>query len=120
MGDITIDEDELSDAYDAMDEDAESVGRRRQERQRQKEPQHKYMDLLQKLANRLIDEIIIDLDDLATVSRSSTLAHPPSIYIYIYLYIFFSLPYPPPPLQFLLIKTHVNSGKPNMTTNHYI
>ncbi|KAG5999208.1 Mcm2-7 hexameric complex component [Claviceps pusilla] len=66
LGDITIDEDELSDAYDAMDEDAESIGRRRQERQRQKEPQHKYMDLLQKLADRLIDEIIIDLDDLAT------------------------------------------------------
>jgi len=72
LGDITIDEDELSD--DAMDEDTESVNRRRQEKQHQREPQHKYMDLLQRLADRTIQEIVIDLDDLATVSSSGTCA----------------------------------------------
>lgn len=54
-----------------MDEDSESANRRRQEKQRQREPQHKYMDLLQKLADRSTDEIVIDLDDLTTVSSSA-------------------------------------------------
>ena len=68
MGDITIDEDELSDEYDFMDDDDDSAReRRRQERQQKRVPQYKYKDELQKLANRTIDEIIIDLDDLATV-----------------------------------------------------
>jgi len=66
LGDITIDEDELSDDYDFMDDDDEARERRRQERQQKRVPQYKYKDELQKLANRTIDEIIIDLDDLAT------------------------------------------------------
>ncbi|KAK9436358.1 DNA replication licensing factor mcm7 [Metarhizium brunneum] len=64
MGDITIDDDDLSDGYDFMDEDDESGDRRRQEKANKRIPQHKYKDLLQQLADRTIDEITIDLDDL--------------------------------------------------------
>ncbi|KAF5134163.1 DNA replication licensing factor [Metarhizium brunneum] len=64
MGDITIDDDDLSDGYDFMDEDDESGDRRRQEKANNRIPQHKYKDLLQQLADRTIDEITIDLDDL--------------------------------------------------------
>ncbi len=67
LGDVTIDEDELSDEYDFMDEDENAGDRRRQERQRKRQPQHKYMDELQKLANRASNQITIDLDDLETV-----------------------------------------------------
>ncbi|KAG8419763.1 Belongs to the MCM [Metarhizium acridum] len=64
MGDITIDEDDLSDEYDFMDEDEESGDRRRKEKGNQRTPQHKYKELLQQLADRTIDEITIDLDDV--------------------------------------------------------
>lgn len=70
MGDITIGEDDFSDENDLMDEDEEYGSRRRQDRQRQKTPQHKYKDLLQKLADRSIDQVVIDLDDLASVSSN--------------------------------------------------
>ncbi|KAK1250324.1 hypothetical protein MKX08_010327 [Trichoderma sp. CBMAI-0020] len=66
LGNITIDEDELSDDYDFMDEDEQARDRRQQERAKRKTPQHKYNDMLQQLANRKIDEFAIDLDDLAT------------------------------------------------------
>lgn len=68
LGNITIDEDELSDDYDFMDEDEQTRERRQQERAKRKTPQHKYNDMLQLLANRKIDEFAIDLDDIATVS----------------------------------------------------
>lgn len=67
LGDVTIDEDDLSDEYDFMDEDEQGGERRRQERQQKRVPQYKYKDELQKLANRTSDEIIIDLDDLVAV-----------------------------------------------------
>ncbi|KAH8128363.1 Mcm2-7 hexameric complex component [Trichoderma asperellum] len=66
LGNITIDEDELSDDYDFMDEDEQTRDRRQQERAKRKTPQHKYNDMLQLLANRKLDEFAIDLDDLAT------------------------------------------------------
>lgn len=70
MGNVTIDEDELSDEYDFMDDDDETAGdRRRQERERARTPHHKYKDMLQQLANRTIEEVRIDLDDLSTVGR---------------------------------------------------
>lgn len=50
-----------------MDEDEEAGERRRQERERRKEPQYKYKDMLQQLADRTIDEMTIDLDDLVKV-----------------------------------------------------
>ncbi|KAM0256690.1 hypothetical protein ACHAQJ_004844 [Trichoderma viride] len=66
LGNITIDEDELSDDYDFMDEDEQTRDRRQQERAKRKTPQHKYNDMLQLLADRKVDEFAIDLDDLAT------------------------------------------------------
>nr|UWK20598.1 DNA replication licensing factor [Trichoderma protrudens] len=66
LGNITIDEDELSDDYDFMDEDEQARDRRQQERAKRKTPQHKYSDMLQLLADRKIDEFAIDLDDIAT------------------------------------------------------
>nr|UWK20596.1 DNA replication licensing factor [Trichoderma margaretense] len=66
LGNITIDEDELSDDYDFMDEDEQTRDRRQQERAKRKTPQHKYNDMLQLLADRKIDEFAIDLDDLVT------------------------------------------------------
>lgn len=70
MGDVTIDEDDLSDEYDFMDEDDEAGERRRQEKEKRRAPQYKYRQLLQELANRTIDEITIDLDDVAAVSNN--------------------------------------------------
>ncbi|KAL7818182.1 MCM2/3/5 family domain-containing protein [Trichoderma aethiopicum] len=65
LGNITIDEDDLSDEDDLMDEDDQTRQRRQQERAKRKTPQHKYSDMLQLLADRKIDEFAIDLDDLA-------------------------------------------------------
>lgn len=71
LGNITIDEDELSDEYDFLDEDEDAQNRRRQERreraQRRKGPHHKYKEILQDLSDRKIQEVTIDLDDLANV-----------------------------------------------------
>lgn len=69
LGDINIDDDDLSDEYDFMDEDEGAQRRRQQEKARKRLPQHKYRDMMQKLADRKIDEALIDLDDLATVRR---------------------------------------------------
>lgn len=66
LGNITIDEDELSDEYDFMDEDEQAGGRRRNDKERRRPPQHKYKEMLQKLADRTIIEATIDLDDLVT------------------------------------------------------
>lgn len=68
LGNITIDEDELSDEYDFMDEDEQAGGRRRNDKERRRPPQHKYKEMLQKLADRTIIEATIDLDDLVTVN----------------------------------------------------
>lgn len=62
-----VDLDDDSDEYDFMD-DAETQNRRQREKARSRSPQHKYKDLLQKLADREADEVVIDLDDLYTVS----------------------------------------------------
>ncbi|KAF4990407.1 hypothetical protein FDECE_14399 [Fusarium decemcellulare] len=65
LGNITIGEDDLDDEYDFMDEDDQEGGRRQQDK-RSRAPQYKYKDMLQQLADRVIDEATIDLDDLAT------------------------------------------------------
>lgn len=67
LGNITIGDDELSDEDDFMDEDEDEAERRRQERAQKRVPQHKYRDMMQKLADRTIEEATIDLDDLALV-----------------------------------------------------
>ncbi|OAA69555.1 DNA replication licensing factor mcm7 [Cordyceps fumosorosea ARSEF 2679] len=64
MGNITIDEDDLSDEYDFMDEDDETGERRRNDKAQSRAPHHKYKDMIQKLADRTRDEIVVELDDL--------------------------------------------------------
>lgn len=68
MGDVTIDEDDLSDEYDFMDEEDDTGDRRRRDKEQRRTPNHKYKEMMQKLADRIIDEIVLDLEDLATVS----------------------------------------------------
>ncbi|KAI1652909.1 DNA replication licensing factor mcm7 [Daldinia decipiens] len=65
IGQINIDEDDLSDEYDFMDEDDEAHERRRREKATAKLPKHKYADLMQKLADRAIDKVLIELDDVS-------------------------------------------------------
>lgn len=50
-----------------MDEDDEDETRRRAEREAKKQPYHKYKDIMRRLADRKIDEVLIDLDDLQQV-----------------------------------------------------
>ncbi|TVY86704.1 DNA replication licensing factor [Lachnellula willkommii] len=72
LGDMNIDEDDLSDEYDFMDEDDdEGQNSQRQARSKAKMPKLKYLDLLQKVADRYEEEITIDLDDLAKYDRLS-------------------------------------------------
>jgi DNA replication licensing factor MCM7 len=65
--DMDIDEDDFSDEYDFADSDDEAMEERRAARQAARKPKMKYLDLLQKVADRVEDEITIDLDDLAEV-----------------------------------------------------
>lgn len=69
LGNITIGEDDLDDDFDPMDEDNQD-GNRGQDKERRRAPHHKYKDMLQQLADRVIDEATIDLDDLAIVRIS--------------------------------------------------
>ncbi|KAK3185333.1 DNA replication licensing factor MCM7 [Lecanicillium sp. MT-2017a] len=71
MGNVTIDEDDLSDEYDFMDEDDETGERRRQQKEQRRSPQYKYKLALQELANRTSEEVVIDLDDLATWEKDN-------------------------------------------------
>ena len=52
-----------------MDEDDDAHERRRRERATSKQPKHKYVDLMQKLSDRSIDEVLIELDDLVAVRQ---------------------------------------------------
>lgn len=67
LGNIDIDADDLSDEYDFLDDDDDAQNRRVREKAPSRMPQHKYKDWLQKLSDRKVDEIVIDLDDLANV-----------------------------------------------------
>jgi DNA replication licensing factor MCM7 len=68
VGNMTIDDDDFSDEYDFMDDDDdEGQNTRREARKQSQMPKLKYLDLLQKIADRYEDEITIDLDDLAKV-----------------------------------------------------
>lgn len=78
IGQISIDEDDLSDEYDFMDEDGDAAAqndRRRKKAAQRQQPQHKYVELMQQLADRTIDEALIDLDDVASVSNERRLHH---------------------------------------------
>jgi DNA replication licensing factor MCM7 len=68
--DLHIDGERTSDEYDFMDdvEDENGATRERSGR-RNREPKLKYMQVLQDVADRERNNILIELDDLATVPR---------------------------------------------------
>lgn len=70
LGDLNIEEDGLSDEYDFMD-DATNGEKQRQRSGRSAAPRHKYMDQLQKVADRELNQITIELDDLDNVRNDS-------------------------------------------------
>lgn len=70
LGGMEITEDDLDDEYDFMDDDDEDDERRQQQRADRKKPYHKYKDIMQQLANRKVDEVLVDLDDISQVSRA--------------------------------------------------
>lgn len=51
-----------------MDQDDEVHEQRRRQKAASKQPMRKYAEMMQKLADRSIDEVLIELDDLVTVS----------------------------------------------------
>ncbi|KAH6691569.1 DNA replication licensing factor mcm7 [Plectosphaerella plurivora] len=64
IGDVTIAEDDISDD-DLMDDDETAQAIRDRQRAAKRGPQPKYKNMMQDLADRKIEEVIIDLDDLA-------------------------------------------------------
>ncbi|KAK4694948.1 DNA replication licensing factor MCM7, partial [Lecanoromycetidae sp. Uapishka_2] len=66
---LDIDGDGTSDEYDFMDDVAGGKDSRRQNAQ-YKEPKRKYMDMLQKVADRQLNEVTIELDDLDNYEKS--------------------------------------------------
>jgi len=63
---LNVDEDGLSDEYDFLDDAPTGAGRE----QKEQLPKHKYMGVLQKVADREQQEIRIELDDLDTWEKS--------------------------------------------------
>jgi DNA replication licensing factor MCM7 len=68
LEDLNIDEGRTSDEYDFMDDLDDGEGGNARAR-RHREPKLKYMKVLQDVANRDTGHILIELDDLATVSN---------------------------------------------------
>ena len=66
IGDLNLDGDATSDEYDFMD-DAEDGKDTRRRAGASKEPKRKYLDMLQKVADRQLKEVTIELDDLDNV-----------------------------------------------------
>lgn len=69
--DLNIDGDATSDEYDFMDDVAD--GKAARHAGQHNEPKRKYMDMLQRVADRQIGEVTIELDDLDNVSKPSDL-----------------------------------------------
>jgi MCM N-terminal domain len=67
LNEMNIDDDDFSDEYDFAESDEEAQEARRAARKESSRPKLKYMELLQRIANREEDEITIELDDLAEV-----------------------------------------------------
>lgn len=65
--DLRIDGDATSDEYDFMDDADDETGEQRPAGRRRREPKLKYMQVLQDVADRERSDILIELDDLATV-----------------------------------------------------
>ena len=60
-------DDDFSDEYDFADSDEEAQAARRIAQKESSRPKLKYMELLQRIANREVDEITVELDDLVEV-----------------------------------------------------
>ena len=70
IGQISIADEDLSDdEYDFMDEDDGAQEARRRAKEAQRQPRHKYVDMMQQLADRMLDEVLVELDDIASVSK---------------------------------------------------
>lgn len=70
LEDLNLDEDGLSDEYDFMD-DVMNEKRRRRKTGHGTEARRKYMDILQKVADRETNQITVELDDLDNVSSGA-------------------------------------------------
>jgi len=69
LGDLNLEEDGLSDEYDFMDDVEDGVpGHNTRRRQQDNSPKLKYMKILQEVANRAKDQIVVEMDDLRAVS----------------------------------------------------
>lgn len=66
MRELHLDGDGTSDEYDFMD-DAQDGAQQTTSRRTKREPVKKYMKLLQKIADREENHILVELDDLDTV-----------------------------------------------------
>lgn len=71
--DVDVDGDDISDEYDFAESDEEMGQARRVAERQARAPKLKYFELLQEVANRTTEEIIIELDDLALVSLCASL-----------------------------------------------
>lgn len=72
LEDLNIDGNRTSDEYDFMDDMEDDQGAQSRGTRRRREPKLKYMQILQDIANRDITNIVIELDDLETVSWLET------------------------------------------------
>ena len=64
-----MEEDSLSDEYDFIDDVEDGVpGRNTRRSQQDNNPKLKYMKILQEVADRVKDQIVVELDDLRAVS----------------------------------------------------
>ena len=66
LEDLNLDGDGTSDEYDFMD-DVTGDKERQQRSGATREPKRKYMDMLQKVADRKLNQVTIELDDLENV-----------------------------------------------------
>jgi DNA replication licensing factor MCM7 len=73
---MNIDDDDFDDDYDFAESDEEAHRARQAAQKEASRPYTKYMDILQKVANREHDEITIELDDLAEVFKSTSRVWP--------------------------------------------
>jgi DNA replication licensing factor MCM7 len=59
---LNLEDDDLDEEYDFLDESGDETGR-----PRKGDPKLKYMRMLQQVADRVSNQVLIDLDDLAAV-----------------------------------------------------
>ena len=62
LNNLNLDDDDLDDDYDFMDESGDETNA-----SNRIHPKLKYMRMLQKVADRTISQVVIDLDDLSAV-----------------------------------------------------